>query len=145
MLSFVRYNCVRELRALSQRAPDNSFGSHTVRPFLRWAGGKQKLAASITELAPARASFRRYFEPFLGGGSVFFRLRPNCSILGDINAELCNCYDQIRTCVEDVIGKLSRYAALDSREFYNRIRARSTEAMSPAGRAARFIYLIAFR
>ena len=119
----------------------NARASESVRPFLRWAGGKQKLVTSLVPLSPPEDSYSRYFEPFFGGGSVFFRLLPKNSVIGDINEELCNCYEQVRTNVEDVISKLRRYAKLDSREFYYRIRARSTDAMSAAGRAARFIYI----
>lgn len=122
------------------RAPLNEHTNGRVRPFLRWAGGKQKLACALAELAPEGNSYRRYFEPFFGGGSVFFKLQPSESFVGDINDDLCNCYEQVKTNVEAVIGKLRHYAKRDSREFYIRIRARSSEAMCKAGRAARFIY-----
>ena len=41
-------------------------------PFLKWAGGKTQLLHKINELLPL--SFNRYFEPFLGGGALFFWL-----------------------------------------------------------------------
>ena len=49
------------------------------RPFLKWAGGKQALAEQLVERFPA--SFDTYFEPFLGGGSVFFTLAPGTAVL----------------------------------------------------------------
>ena len=111
------------------------------RPFLRWAGGKQRLAPALLNLTPKDDSYNKYYEPFLGGGSLFFRLNPKSAILNDINSELINCYEQVKENIEIVIKKLDRYADLDSRSFYYRIRNRSTKSMSKTGRAARFIYL----
>ena len=44
----------------------------TVKPFLKWVGGKRQLLADITPLVPNE--FSRYIEPFVGGGAVFFHL-----------------------------------------------------------------------
>ena len=43
-----------------------------IKPFLRWAGGKQWLMNSISDYFPTK--FNNYFEPFLGGGSMFIYL-----------------------------------------------------------------------
>ncbi len=111
------------------------------RPFLRWAGGKQRLATALARFAPDSEAYDRYFEPFLGGGSLFFRLQPANAVLADINLELANCYQQVQTNVNGVCRALDRYAAKNSRDFYYRIRKRSVEHMTATGRAARFIYL----
>ncbi|HSS39425.1 MAG TPA: DNA adenine methylase, partial [Polyangia bacterium] len=42
------------------------------RPFLKWAGGKRQLLPRILALVPAHV--RTYYEPFLGGGALFFAL-----------------------------------------------------------------------
>ncbi len=66
--------------------------SETVRPspILKWAGGKAKLVSEILPLLPDRA--RTYYEPFIGGGAVFFALaaekRFRNAVLGDQNPEL---------------------------------------------------------
>ena len=44
----------------------------TVKPFLKWVGGKRQLLADIAPLVPNE--FSRYIEPFVGGGAVFFHL-----------------------------------------------------------------------
>ncbi|HEY7778548.1 MAG TPA: DNA adenine methylase, partial [Nitrososphaeraceae archaeon] len=41
-------------------------------PFVKWAGGKGQLIPQIVPLIPTK--FARYFEPFLGGGAVFFQI-----------------------------------------------------------------------
>ncbi|MEX2080904.1 MAG: Dam family site-specific DNA-(adenine-N6)-methyltransferase [Dehalococcoidia bacterium] len=69
------------------------------RPFLKWAGGKGRLAPLIAERAPV--AFGRYFEPFLGGGAVFFALARGGAVrsgatLSDLNAELMQTYAAVR-------------------------------------------------
>jgi DNA adenine methylase len=52
-------------------------------PVLKWAGGKQGIADQLVPYFPCR--FDRYFEPFVGGGSVLFTLGPSRAIVGDRN------------------------------------------------------------
>ena len=85
-------------------------------PFLKWAGGKTKLIKKINELFPK--SFNNYFEPFLGGGAVFFHLNPVNAYLSDANEELINSYINIRDNPEEVIKFLKIYKG-------NMIKARS--------------------
>ena len=60
-------------------------------PFLKWPGGKRWLVPFFLELA-AGLEYRRYVEPFLGGGAVFFGLEPPRAFLSDVNADLINVY-----------------------------------------------------
>jgi DNA adenine methylase len=83
------------------------------KPFLKWAGGKGKLAPLIAERAPNEIA--RYHEPFLGGGAVFFALQERGLVgeasLADRNADLMATYRAVRDDVEGVIaalGELSR-------------------------------------
>ncbi|PIP90934.1 MAG: DNA adenine methylase, partial [Bdellovibrionales bacterium CG22_combo_CG10-13_8_21_14_all_38_13] len=59
-------------------------------PFLKWAGGKRWLAHRIESLLPEK--YNKYIEPFLGGGALFFYLKPYPALLADINPELINTY-----------------------------------------------------
>jgi DNA adenine methylase len=63
-------------------------------PFLKWPGGKRWLAVDALALSPR--DFNRYYEPFLGSGAMFFGLHPRDAVLSDTNAELINCYKQIK-------------------------------------------------
>ncbi len=45
------------------------------RPFLKWAGGKTQLVKELIPRLPT--AINRYFEPFLGGGALFFALQKN--------------------------------------------------------------------
>ena len=69
------------------------------RPFLRWAGGKGRLLPTLMKYVPA--SFDRYFEPFLGGGALFFALANagklrNGASLSDTNRQLVETYQTVR-------------------------------------------------
>jgi DNA adenine methylase len=111
------------------------------RPFLKWAGGKTRLANDLLARAPVR--FNTYHEPFVGSGALFFRLyrekRIKHAILSDINAELIDTYQAIRDCVDDVIAILATYP--HEKTFYYELRAKDPWALSLPERAARMIYL----
>jgi DNA adenine methylase len=104
-------------------------------PLIKWAGGKRRLLHDIAEMVPAR--FSRYYEPFLGGGAVFFSLLPPAATLSDTNGELIEMYTQVRDCPEEVLSRLRRMP--NSGQDYYRIR--SMKPRTSAGKAARFIYL----
>lgn len=81
-------------------------GYAAARPFLKWAGGKQQLLADYEQYFPT--GFHRYFEPFLGGGAVFFHLRktgrlPGAAYLFDNNEELINAYIMVRDNPDELI------------------------------------------
>lgn len=107
------------------------------KPFLKWAGGKRRLLTQYSTLFPRQ--FSCYFEPFLGGGAVFFYLEPEIAVLYDINAELVNAYIAVRDHVDDVIERLR--AMPYDRDFYYRTRAQQPDALSQIERATRTIYL----
>lgn len=116
------------------------------RPFIKWAGGKSQLLEPIRELIPAK--IRTYFEPFLGGGAVFFSLaaegRFGRAILNDWNAELIDAYRIVRDFPGDLVPKMAQlkedYQADPEPTFY-RERARDPQQLSPLERAARFLFL----
>lgn len=107
------------------------------RPFLKWAGGKGQLLAQYARLFPPR--FGRYHEPMVGGGAVFFHLRPPRAALSDANAEVVDCYRAVRDDVEALIAALGRHRY--DRDHYYAVRALEPARLEPAERAARTIYL----
>jgi DNA adenine methylase len=110
---------------------------YKVKPFLRWAGGKNWLIKHLINFIPQKG-FNNYHEPFLGGGAVFFSLQNNNkSYLSDSNIELIETYKIIKNNVEDVILELKCYK--NSEHFYYKIR--NADYDSPIKRTSRFIYL----
>ena len=108
-----------------------------VRPFLKWAGGKGRLIAQYKPYLPTTC--QTYYEPFLGGGAIFFHLQPTQAVISDINPELVNVYTCIRDDHEAVIAQLNSHAHQHCQDYYYQIRAQ--EPSIPTQRAARLIYL----
>ncbi len=104
-------------------------------PLLKWPGGKRSLVKHILPLVPA--TFNRYYEPFLGGGALFFALSPERSTLADVSASLINCYTQVRDNPNRVIEHLSQMT--NSAEDYYEIRNNKPQDAVVA--AAQLIYL----
>jgi DNA adenine methylase len=74
------------------------------KPFLQWAGGKRQLIDRLTAHTPRR--FNSYYEPFIGGGALLFRINPDRGKIGDVNTKLCNTYKAVRDASEELIQTL---------------------------------------
>lgn len=116
----------------------------TLKPFTKWTGGKRRLLPTILERLPA--NYNRYYEPFIGGGALFFELAPRNAIISDFNSELMNCYRQIMHHPDTLIELLSRHQKANSKEYYLKVRGADRdgrlEAMSDTERAARLLYML---
>jgi DNA adenine methylase len=110
-------------------------------PFLKWAGGKSRLLKTFDRYFPK--NFKRYFEPFLGGGAVFFHLanknRNLTAFVSDLNPELINCYEMVRDNKQALIASLKKHRN-DKHHFY-KIRSQDPKGLLPAQRASRLIFL----
>jgi len=103
---------------------------------LKWPGGKRWLAPLLLKIAKSQ-EFSAYREPFLGGGALFFALRPDTAVLSDINGELINTYRQVKLHPDLMLSSLRRLPA-DKETFYS---VRSAVGGSTIDRAVRFLYL----
>lgn len=110
---------------------------YMISPFLRWAGSKRWLVKNHASIFPQ--SFKKYIEPFVGGGSVFFKIKPTNAILSDINEELIITYVAIKEDWNKVYNKLKEHHLKHNEEYYYKIR--KSQPKSNTSRAARFIYL----
>ncbi|HET7480263.1 MAG TPA: Dam family site-specific DNA-(adenine-N6)-methyltransferase [Rubrobacteraceae bacterium] len=108
-----------------------------VAPVLKWAGGKQGIASRLVELFPS--GFDRYFEPFVGGGSVLFTLRPQKAVIGDANDWLIDTYEAIREDYTQVARILDGLE--NTKERYLRVRSILPRTLPLFRRAAYLIYL----
>ncbi len=120
-----------------RRRPSTPGDAAKARPFLKWVGGKGQLLDQFRSLLPD--TFGRYFEPFLGGGALFFARGPGSAVLADVNVELVDCYCAIRDSVDDVIRALRKHRY--EKEHYYAVRLRRPESMTLPRRAARTIFL----
>jgi DNA adenine methylase len=116
------------------------------RPFLKWVGGKHQILPTLLEVFPRTIS--TYFEPFLGGGAVFFALssetRFQRAILNDWNKEVIDCYCVVRDFPTELAGSLSdlekSYLSYPKAIFDN-WKASSPADLDPVTRASRTILL----
>lgn len=106
------------------------------QPFVKWAGGKRWLTAQIGKIKP-KGWTGRYFEPFVGGGALFFALQPKRATLSDANEELITTYLAIRNNPDAVIRSLQSYPF--GKRFFYRLRGQNPRADYTI--AARFLYL----
>jgi len=110
-------------------------------PFVKWAGGKRQLIAEITRFLPVHIG--NYFEPFAGGGALFFALAEagafERAVLADSNAELVETYLVVKRDVEALLRALARHELRHGEEHYYRVRAQ--RPTSGVEIAARLIYL----
>jgi DNA adenine methylase len=109
----------------------------TARPFVKWAGGKRQLLRKLLEHVPVK--YGRYFEPFLGGGALFFAIQPRLATLGDVNERLVRTYTGVKNHVERVIALLKTYK--HEERFFYELRSADVDRCSDAEVAAWFVYL----
>lgn len=116
------------------------------KPFVKWAGGKRQIIDKLKMYAPDE--FDTYYEPFVGGGALFFELSPKKAVINDFNAELINVYKVL--CNEEKFNKMVRvlnsHETNHSEEYYyelrNKDRSKSSFGrLADYTRAARTIYL----
>lgn len=116
------------------------------KPFLKWAGGKTSLLRALLQAAPEQ--IETYYEPFVGGGALFFALQAagqfKRAVLSDSNKELINAYVQVRDNVDGLIRALSvhqrKYRESEDRaEYYYTIRGKRLTCS--LGGAANLIFL----
>jgi DNA adenine methylase len=119
-------------------------------PVVKWAGGKGQLLSQFETYMPA--AFRRYIEPFVGGGAVFFslhnqgRLADKQVVLIDRLEELINCYRVIQSQVGELIVALQEHERhrQDPEYFYavrDWDRQPGYSQRNNVERAARFVFL----
>ena len=124
-----------------------------LKPFIKYCGGKAKLLPYIIENLP-KVKFKNYYEPFVGGGSVFFNIyniynKDVTYTISDINDCLMNCYDNIKNNVDKVINELKKdvyknntVSYYDRRKRYNELKCTIlNDSNTLIEKVALFIYL----
>lgn len=114
------------------------------KPFVKWVGGKRQLLRQFRELGlyppeDFNPMTNTYYEPFVGGGAVFFDLLPKNAELSDLNNELVITYNVIKNNVDELIQSLQKH--IYDKEYYLEVRAKKIEDLSYVEVASRFIFL----
>lgn len=114
------------------------------KPFVKWVGGKRQLLEQFRKMGlypPENFDIEKgtYFEPFVGGGAVFFDLLPEKAILSDLNEELIATFNIIKNQVEALINSLKKYKY--DKDYFLKIRSQNPKDLSDIEVASRFIFL----
>ena len=107
-------------------------------PFVKWVGGKRSILQEIKKHFPDR--YDKYYEPFVGGGAIFFDLARDKSFISDLNIELITTYLVIKKHVNELITLLKEHKKKHSEDYFYKLREKQF-LDDPIEVAARFIYL----
>lgn len=114
-----------------------------VIPFLKWVGGKRQLIPEIKKRLPKGILNYSYYEPFIGGGALFFELQPRQAVISDYNEELVNVYKVIKENPNELIEDLKKHK--NTAEYFYEIRSVDRQPLfnhlTNIERASRIIYL----
>lgn len=112
------------------------------KPFLRWAGGKIRTANFLEEHLPQSfTNGNRYYEPFLGAGSLFFRMNTSKATLSDNNKDLIECYKAIKKRPDLIARYLKQHLSNNCKDYYYKMREKYNVSNPSITKAALFIYL----
>ena len=114
------------------------------KPFVKWVGGKRQLLTQFKEMGLYPPEYfnpskNKYFEPFVGGGAVFFDLLPQHAFLSDLNNELVITYNVIKNNVEGLIKALKKQKI--DKESFLKMRTKDVSKLTDLQIATRFIFL----
>ena len=117
---------------------------YNLQPFTKWTGGKRQLLEELRSYMPE--TYGRYFEPFVGGGALFFDLAPEQAVINDFNEELINAYRQIKNNPAELINLLIKHKENNSKDYYLALRSADRDGrisrMTGVERAARILYML---
>ncbi len=108
-----------------------------LRPFLRWTGTSKDYLEFISKCLPPE--FSRTVFPTIGGGGLFFSLKPNKAIISDPNPSINNLYQVLATDPDGLIREIQNYSA--DRSFFYQLRNKSTDQLNEIQKAARTLFL----
>ena len=117
---------------------------YNLQPFTKWTGGKRQLLGELRSYMPE--TYGRYFEPFVGGGALFFDLAPEQAVINDFNEELINAYRQIKNNPAELINLLIKHKENNGKDYYLALRSADRDGrisrMTGVERAARILYML---
>ncbi len=123
-----------------KKPPKPNIQKFPQKPFLKWVGEKRFLLPELLQHLPKE--FNSYYEPFLGGGALFFALAPKLKkvFLSDLNLELIKTYRAVKENPAKLIAILKVYESKSCEKFFYQLRAKPF-GETDISHAARFVYL----
>lgn len=112
-----------------------------IAPIVKWVGGKRQLLGEIRPFLPKKIT--NYFEPFVGGGALFFELQPKKGLINDLNKELINVYRIVKERPDELISELKKH--INDEDYFYQIRGLDRdgklETMDNVQKASRILFL----
>lgn len=109
------------------------------KPFLKWVGGKRSIMDELIRRLPAE--YETYYEPFLGGGALYFAVQPDDAVLADVNFHLIITFKAVRDDLETLIGYLKVHEQNHNKAYYYKCRLALFTETDKTKIAGLFIYL----
>lgn len=120
---------------------EKNFEKIACSPFLKWPGGKRQLLHELLKRFPKE--YNRFFEPFVGGGALFFKIKPEYGYISDINPDLINLYEVVQNNVEELIDNLKKHQ--NNEKYFYKLRSvdrtQDYKRWSNIEKASRLLYL----
>ncbi|MFH2020251.1 MAG: DNA adenine methylase [archaeon] len=114
--------------------------------FIKWAGGKEKLLSQFKPFLPKK--LETYYEPFLGGGAVFFFVsqivKPKKIVLSDVNHLLIELYKNVKEDPDQLIQLLQVHKEnhlVGKSEYYYKMRDKFNQLQNTIKKSALFLFL----
>lgn len=128
---------------MGKKQDNNTLKAQHIKPFIRWAGGKQNLVQKLASRIPSQP-IKKYYEPFLGAGSLFLYSDFKKSFLSDANPHLINSYTAIRDDPKGVYKRLMYHKSRLNKEYYYQVREKfnKKKEVFDVDQSAMFIFLI---
>lgn len=121
----------------------NKLNDKILVPFVKCSGDKKYLLPELQKYVPKE--YNNYFEPFVGGGALFLKIKPKKAIISDLNKELMDSWQIIKDDVYSLIFFLKYLEKNDSEKLYMEWRSADRDGriidFGQFQRALRFIYL----
>jgi DNA adenine methylase len=129
-----------DTKTLASEAEESAAPKGVATPFVKWVGGKRSIMDALKAHLPK--DFNHYYEPFIGGGALFFELHRKLrkAYLSDTNSDLVMAYSAVQRIPEELLELLREHARKHSEEYYYEMRDKH-HLQNPAEIAARLLYL----
>jgi len=128
--NIINYNFRRKLSHPNRKLTSlRSVKKNLSKPFVKWAGGKYKLADKLIPFFPSEFDDKKntYYEPMVGSGGFFFKFNPRNAYLSDINKKLVITYNVIKNDITGLIDQLKIHEELHDKDYFYKSRIKFNE------------------
>ena len=126
-----------------------SVDTFTVKPLIKWAGGKRQIAAELFSRFPSDWNRGTYIEPFIGGGAMFLHAAPTRAVVADLNSRLYGFYLQVKANPEilysgivEIADQFNAAEESEKKDFYLSLRIKYNESAVDSFESATLLYAL---